>query len=158
MTQAKPLPSQAELKELFDYDPETGKLNWRKPPKRSKSKPGDEAGCLHRGYRLVGLRQSLYKVHRLIWMWVYGEDPIDKQIDHINGQRNDNRISNLRLVNQQQNNWNYTQALGYSFSKKENKWVAYIGKDGKLSRIGSFDCPLLARLAYLDAKQQLHTI
>jgi hypothetical protein len=99
---ARPLPSQAQLKELFDYDPETGELRWKIP--RGNRSPGSLAGTLDdKGYVFVRLFKKTYKAHRLIWVYVHGEDPSRLQIDHIDGVKSNNAITNLRLATPSQN-------------------------------------------------------
>lgn len=104
MTQPKPLPSLEELQERFNYDPETGQLTWKKPP-GFRAKPGDPAGYLTtKGYLRVKLGESHYRVHRLIWKLSHGEDPpAGMDIDHINRDRTDNRLANLRLATRSDN-------------------------------------------------------
>lgn len=87
------------LKDLLSYDPETGIFRWVKRTS-NRVNIGDIAGEIddhgHRGIRIDSYR---YRAHRLAWLWVYGRLPADDlQIDHINGERDDNRIVNLREV------------------------------------------------------------
>jgi hypothetical protein len=112
VTKPKPLPPQEELQERFNYDPETGQLTWKKPP-GFRAKPGDRAGYLTtQGYLRVKWGQSHYRVHRLIWKLVYGEDPTEGiEIDHINRDRTDNRLANLRLATPSENANNSSRVL-----------------------------------------------
>jgi hypothetical protein len=89
------------LRELLDYDPQTGNLIWRQ---KAHGRPaGEVAGCrTSRGYWRVGVDRVEYKAHRLVWLHVYGEWP-SKQIDHINRNACDNRIENLRDVTASEN-------------------------------------------------------
>ena len=107
VTKSKPLPSQKELQEKFNYDPETGQLTW-KISSSARIKPGDHAGHYSgKGYLIVKLNYSLYRAHRIIWKLAYGEDPpADMEIDHINRNGIDNRLSNLRLATRSQNSLN----------------------------------------------------
>jgi hypothetical protein len=149
----KPLPSQQELQHLFDYDPETGLFYWKNPT-HYLLKKGAEAGYRDNGYRSVNIDGSSWKLHRLVWMFVYGEDPGQMEIDHINGVKNDNRISNLRLATKRQNQHNQKHAKGFSFHKGRQKWQAKIKINGKDTYLGQFDCPLLAHLCYQDARRE----
>lgn len=99
-------PSQAELKALFDYNPETGILTWK--VKTSKSvKIGDVAGFKNsKGHLQVGINRIKYLAHRIIWIMCEGEIPSGYEIDHINMIKNDNRLSNLRLSTSSQNGMN----------------------------------------------------
>ena len=94
--------------------------------------------------------------HQFAWFYLYNE--IAEEIDHINGDKTDNRLENLRSVTHQQNMWNVKNALGYSFHKKIQKYMAYIVVDRKMKHLGYFNDKNLAREAYLNAKKQLHKI
>lgn len=92
-------PTADDVREQFDYDPETGEL-FRKRLRASNQRP--ETGALSNdGYMVAGINGGHQLVHRLIWVWVHGAWP-QKQIEHINGDRTDNRIANLRLRNPSQ--------------------------------------------------------
>lgn len=111
---AKALPSQEALRQLLDYNPATGVLTWRdrdvgmfpaKTPARSAALcrlwnarySGQEAlTCLSDGYKTGAIAGTNYKAHRVIWKMEAGQDP--DHIDHINGDRTDNRLANLRDV------------------------------------------------------------
>jgi hypothetical protein len=152
----KPIPE--EIREYIDYNPETGECVWKRVlPMSNHTKAGDEAGSLDKvhGYYQLRFSGKLYRLHRVVWYLHYGEQPGDKHIDHINGNRSDNRISNLRLVTQQENNHN-TAALGITYYARTGKWMSQIKVDNESKYLGYFDCPLMAGLAYKDAKRQLH--
>jgi HNH endonuclease len=151
----KPIPE--EIREYIDYNPETGECVWKKKTsKYSKVKVGDTVGHLSSdGYRSFKVSDNMYQLHRVIWFLYHGEDPGDKQVDHMNGNRSDNRISNLRLLTHQENQHN-NHCLGIHYSKNRRKWTAQIRLDGKKKHLGGWDCPLLAGLAYQDAKKELH--
>lgn len=89
--------------------------------------------------------------HRLIM-----NAPKDLQVDHINGNRLDNRKNNLRLATSQMNNHNNTVAKGYSFEKTRNKWSASIKLNRKKIHLGRYDTEAEARQAYLKAKKIYH--
>jgi hypothetical protein len=80
------------LRELLNYDPDTGVFTWRVRPVHSH-RVGDIAGSVRttRGYRLIGVAGRVYKAHRLAWLYMMGEWPKD-QIDHINRDPSDNRF------------------------------------------------------------------
>ncbi|MFB6311531.1 MAG: HNH endonuclease signature motif containing protein [Salinirussus sp.] len=91
--------SATEARRCFCYEPDTGILYWR--VHRGKATPGKEAGSteliggVH--YKCLGWSNRKYSVHRVIWLLVYGEWP-NGQIDHIDGDGTNNRLSNLRDV------------------------------------------------------------
>ena len=159
MVKVKPLPSQETLKHLFNYDPETGSLTWKNPnPQARRLKPGDKAGSINsQGYFLVTVNSESFSVHRLIWMFVYGEDPGEFEIDHINRIRDDNRISNLRLVTHSENLQN-TVAKGVYLDKRCKKFVAEIMCQGERIYLGLHNTEQEARRAYLNPKQKHHFI
>jgi hypothetical protein len=98
-TKTIPLPPVEELRRLFNYDPETGILT-NAIDRATNAKKGQEAGKANpssKGYKILGVNKRLYKAHRIIWKMHYGYEP-SHEIDHINGDRSDNRIANLRDV------------------------------------------------------------
>lgn len=107
----KPIPlSQTELETLFDYNPETGVLKHKHRLSASAQWnsrfAGKEAGWLQpdNGYIFISIHYRRYRAHRVIYKLFYGIEPTE--IDHINGDRADNRITNLRVVNRKQNTKN----------------------------------------------------
>lgn len=128
---------------LFKYDPETGTLTWKidKVP----VKEDDVAGSVNgRGYRYVKIRPHSYRVCRIVWYLMTGEWPVGV-IDHINGNKSDDRWVNLRECSQRQNMWNQkihshntSGVPGVSFHKRNNSWRAYIISDGKQIHLGYF--------------------
>lgn len=151
----KPLPNQEQLKSAFDYDGKNlvHKIN------HANTKAGEIAGFVNaNGYVVVRLLGKKFYAHRLIWVLVNGG--IDgKDIDHINGIRNDNRIENLRLATRQENNRNLNCAkknnkIGVlGVCKKGNRFVSQIQIGGKYKHIGSFKTIEEAAAAYVNAKQ-----
>jgi hypothetical protein len=94
------------------------------------------------------------KAHQLLW-FIY-KNEVSDQIDHINRNTLDNRLVNLRNVNQNQNQWNRSNTKGYT--KVRNKYRACIRCNGKRINIGYFDTEELARQAYLEYKSKYHVI
>jgi hypothetical protein len=141
---SKPLPSISELREAFDYFPDTGRIVW-KPRDRNLS--GVEAGHIDPsigGYRRVNFRGAFILAHRLALAIVNGEWP-DDEVDHINGDRSDNRISNLRCVSKLENlknksiyKNNRSGRIGVHWHKQHRKWAASIQCEGKRKMIGVF--------------------
>ena len=148
------------VKELLDYNPETGVFTWRQ--NRGRGRVGEVAGWVEReGYRRILVAGKKFKEHRLAWAVVYGEWP-DAQVDHINGVRTDNRITNLRLATRSQNAQNLrgpTSLNKHGFlgvRKNGNRWNAVINVDKQHVYLGCFKTPELAHTAYLTAKRDLH--
>lgn len=134
--------------EVFDYDPDTGKLFW-KINKPGKVKIGREAGGKDvRGYVQVSVSGHRYKAHRIIWDMMNPDDKLtpNDQIDHINHILWDNRISNLRKVGYRENGMNLSKVknntsgvTGVSFDRKRGKWKAAIQIDGRTINLGRFN-------------------
>lgn len=110
------------------------------------------------GYKCITVKYKNYLLHRVIAMLFLGLDINDtkQHIDHIDGNKNNNELSNLRIVTNQQNCFNRKASKGYY--KKYNKFVAQINKDGKYIYLGYFNTEEEARQAYLDAKLVHHII
>lgn len=150
------------LRKLFSYDPETGLFT--RIANISGAKVGTISGYTSaKGYDLIRVDNYLYRSHRLAWLYAYGSWP-ESQVDHINGIKNDNRLSNLRcctnaqnLQNQRKKANNTSGFIGVSFRKTINKFRATIGINGKYSHLGYFDTPEEAHAAYVEAKARLHT-
>lgn len=144
-----------ELIQLLSYDPSTGKFVWNVAPRRGIA-AGTSAGTPRPdGYQKIAIRERGYMAHRLAWFYVHGQWPAH-QIDHINGVRNDNRISNLREVTHAENLHNMPRARGYTWHKKDRKWQAQIQINGKYVYLGYFATEQEARDAYLKAKTIFH--
>ena len=105
-------------------------------------------GKIVKTYRLAG--------HHFAWFWVNGNVEIN-QIDHINRNKADNRICNLRNVTSQVNQWNRNEK-GYYYHKQAKKYCARIKVNCKPIYLGLYDTPEDARQAYLNAKQKYHVI
>lgn len=170
----KSTPSWGVLRELLDYKQETGKLFWRERP--SEYFPaGNELQWNGRyanteaftylspqGYYRGNLFDSSYNAHRIIWKWMTGEDsPL--QIDHINGDRADNRWSNLREANRAQNFWNAKRRSyntsgkkGVYFNKGKGKWDARITHYGRPVFLGRFETFEEAKTCRENAEQFYH--
>jgi hypothetical protein len=115
----------------------------------------------HGGYNQIGCNNNkIVSRHRIIAYTFLNLDinNTTKQVDHIDGVRLNNCLTNLRIVTNQQNHWNRTTAKGYSWNKRDKKWRSYIGVNGKLKNLGVFDTEKEARDAYLKAKEIYHII
>jgi len=120
---------------------------------------GDEAGCLKSdGYCQISVDGRLYKRHRLIFFMFNGYWP-KNDIDHINRDRSDDRIENLREATRSQNHRNserYENAKGYCFHKRRRKWHAQIRVNGKSIHLGYHDTEPEAEAAFIAARIQYH--
>ena len=118
---------------------------------------------IRKGYRHLQLyyekKYKTYKVHRVVAFAFLGLDINNPkiQIDHIDRDKLNNCVSNLRLVTNQQNMFN-TNAKGYYWNKQHHKWHSSIRLDGKQINLGYFDLEDDARQAYLIAKEKHHII
>jgi hypothetical protein len=155
----KPLVTHRRLLELLTYDPLTGLFRWRIRPS-GRIGAGEIAGNINpEGYRSMSLDRRFYKAHRLAWFYVHGVWP-PEQLDHINRQRDDNRIANLRLATNQQNNANSVRQRNNTSGFKgvyfhKQKWRAMIGISGKRVHIGFFSTPEIAHAAYLEKSREV---
>jgi hypothetical protein len=155
MTKPKPLPPIDELRKRLAYRSD-GVLIWKRPLS-CKIKPGHLAGTITNfGYLHVQFNKTKFVAHRIVWAIVKREDPLGVQIDHINENKLDNRIANLRKASREQNACNQKAVKGYYFSKRQKKWKAAIKLNGKRKHLGYFDDEEQARNAYLRAKEKLH--
>ena len=154
-----PLPSQERLKEALDYNPETGVFRWKKPSGK-KMKPGDIAGN-NEVYKHIKIDGVNYKAHRLAWMYMTGEDPLETKIDHDDRNPSNIRFSNLRKASDSENVFNSpvrsNNQLGIKgVYKKGNRYSAQITINYKSIRLGYFDTPEEAYRAYCDAADEYH--
>lgn len=154
-----PLPSQERLKELFNYNEETGDLIWKvKPSKRTKA--GDIAGSKEE-YIKIRIEGKAYRAHRLIWRYMTGEDPGELEIDHKDENKYNNAFINLRKATngQQQGNRsvrkdNKVRLKGVC--KVRNKYRAQIRCNGKHMHLGYYPTKEEAHKAYCEAADKLH--
>ena len=157
MAKPIPLPPQKKLQELFDY--RDGELYWKERINVSidLSKPAGDIDT--KGYRTIQIEGKLYKAHRLVWKYHYGKDP-KEFIDHIDGNKSNNNIKNLREATNQQNLFNRgpqkNNKLGIKGVKKQrNKYIATIEINGKRKHLGSFNTIEEARLAREESEKKL---
>lgn len=137
--------TQEDVRFLFNYDPDTGIITWKNTECKSV-RIGDVVGAKHKyGYLLVYAYGKNYPAHRIIWLYVHGNFP-EKEIDHINHIRDDNRICNLRSVTSSENSRNQTISsrnttgvTGVSFNKSKNKYQSQIRYRKKDIWLGTFD-------------------
>lgn len=156
---AKDLPSLERLDKLFSYNADSGTLYRRMCSGKLK-----EAGTLNQGYIRVGVDRNVFAAHRLCWKIYHRKDiPVGYEVDHINQDRSDNRISNLRLVTMSQNMRNKTKyrsnksgivgvAVRSDAREGTNRWRAQINVNGENIKLGSFKTKDEAIAARRDAE------
>lgn len=154
--------TQERLKELLNYDPETGVFTG-KTIRGNHDRRGVVEGRNYNadGYQRIILEGKQYLAHRLAWLYVYGYIP-KQGIDHKNTNTSDNRIDNLRLASKSENEANMgprnpgrlkgTHSYNY---KNAGRWIAQIMKDYKQIYLGIFDTEQEAHEAYMKAARQL---
>ena len=151
------------LRSALDYDPDTGFFRWKES--RGRVSAGQVAGCARKGsgYVRIGVDGEMYLAHRIAILFSTGHWP-KSQVDHIDGDPTNNRLSNLRECTQRENAQNVglpksntTGHPGVTFDASRGKYMAQIQKDGRRYGLGRFDTATAAETAYLNAKRELHT-
>lgn len=149
-----------KLRAVLDYDPTTGIFSWLRPS-CSHDKVGQKAGRNSGIQSQISIHGTRYLCARLAWLHVYGEWPTPL-VDHINGNRWDNRIINLRCADHRTNLENQrrpmvTNTTGFlGVTKHGARYRAKIGVNKKRVHLGCFDTKHDAYDAYLKAKRRLH--
>jgi hypothetical protein len=155
---------QKTLRELLCYDPQTGEFT-RRTTRCGRSKAGDHAGRVRKdGYIEFGIRcpgtkiDRTYLAHRVAWTYVYGTNP-KNDIDHIDGNRANNRIENLREATRRQNCMNRmtmpSEASLRGVTRSHGRrWLAQIQVAGKKKYLGTFATPEAAADAYRAAAKK----
>lgn len=152
-----------EIQKLIDYDPVTGLI------KSKISRPGVKAGSVMgtvrktNGYLQIGINRKLYYAHRLAMM-ISGYDIEGAQVDHIDGDKLNNRLANLRVSRNFENSQNIkgpyktntTGILGVKKANQKSGYVARISVKGKVIHLGTYDSADAAGAAYLKAKRKYH--
>jgi len=154
--------TQEQLKELLDYDPETGVFTWKKPPS-NRVRRGDRCAAICSvGYILIGVLGNKLYAHRLAWLYMTGSWP-EEQVDHINGVRHDNRWVNLRQADKMRNmrnsglrGHNTSGHTGVGFHRASGKWRAYLNDNNKTLHIGLFDSKSEALAARQKAAREMY--
>ena len=169
----RPLPTPEILRQLLRYEPETDKLFWLPPLRHMFAtqrgyaisvarRCGKEAfTTINHGYKTAAISGTTLYAHRVIWALNHGEWP-DRDIDHINGEKTDNRLCNLRLATRAENLLNTGPRVtsrsgrkGVHWTEKGGKWVAQIRSGGKTRTLGRFTEIEDAAAAYNKAAIEL---
>ena len=155
--------SQPELKQLLVYEPDTGFVLWKE--KRSNMPKNSKAGCKNgSGYMVITINSKTYRLQRVIWLYLFGHIPHGYYIDHINGNKTDNRLCNLRLATNSQNQQNrpapQNNSSGYrgvTWHKQAGKWMSRICIQNKRETLGLFDTAEEAYFAYKKRASEAYT-
>lgn len=140
----------------FFYDPSTGEF-YRKTPDGLR-----RLGFVNRdGYLVANIKRKIYLIHRIAWFYVTGEMP-KNDIDHIDGDRKNNKFDNIRSVTKAVNRQNLRSAMPFNktgllgVQVHHGKYRATINVAGTQIRLGRFDTKEEAHEAYLKAKRRIH--
>lgn len=152
--------TQARLNELLAYDAATGTFAWKRTRRGSKAQPGDVAGTLKtRGDISISVDGRLYKAHRLAWFMMMGRWP-KNDIDHADGDKTNNRITNLRDATRSQNNANrhghgaHPKGVDYESRLRKRPYRAKICVNRKIMYLGRFSTSAEAHTAYAAAAKR----
>jgi len=144
-----------QLKKRLSYNQVTGIF--------TRNSTGKETGSKKSRYVQISVKNKQYYAHRLAWMYIYGSFP-SLNIDHINGNKRDNRLSNLREATISENAQNRGKQVnntsgykGVYWAKKSKKWEASIRKNNKTIHLGLYATPQEAYEVYKKAAKVIHT-
>lgn len=171
---AEKILTQSYLRECVSYDKDTGIFYWRERPRSHfrtdrghkvflSQKAGKPVGTFNKEkYLIISIDKVQYYAHRLAWLYIHGYFPSDS-IDHINGDRGNNRIKNLREVTRAQNQQNLsghknnkTGIMGVFWCEELQSFIAYIQINKKRKHLGCFKSKADAINARLEAEKMLH--
>jgi hypothetical protein len=151
-----PLPSLDILKASIIYNPDTGELFRRKTGKPL-------ATVSKHGYGVLRIDRTQYRSHRVAYMLATGEDPGEMEVDHIDGNKLNNRASNLRLATRRENQRNRglskvnaTGVKGVTWNRETRRYVTRMRVGGRNMWFGSFPSLEEAGVAIRAAREQLH--
>lgn len=162
--------TQNQVKEILDYNPMTGIFTWKARPRSmfgtdvswrvwNAKHATTQAGTDGHGYRIISCFSKRFQMHRLAWLFMHGEWPAGC-IDHINHDPSDNRIENLRVVSNDENQRNReissnntSGATGVRRHRGSSRWEARIGFEGKFIYLGIF----LSKQKAIEARKKAET-
>jgi hypothetical protein len=148
------------VRDLFDY--KDGNLYWKNRPSTNKRDAGEKAGCLNgSGYEFIGLNNTRIVTHRLVFLYHHGYLP--EFVDHIDGNRSNNNIENLRSATKSQNNCNKSKQSNNTsgtpnlyWDKANKKWQVYVTVNRKKVFSARIADRELAELVASEARRKYH--
>jgi len=147
-----------DLHEYVEYNEHSGIFVLKKKIRKARIDIGSELGCEENGYIVIGFGRNRYKAHRLAWFFVHGYMP-EQQLDHINGNKSDNRLANLREASPSCNVRNQpiskSNSSGFTGVRKANKlgrYEAQIFINGSSVYLGIHDCVVEAALTRITCE------
>lgn len=156
--------TQKEAQELFHYDRETGLMWWikRRSNNTRLGTPFKFTNASH-GYIVIRINNKLELLHRVAWVYANGDIPAGMEIDHIDGDKLNNKLSNLRMSNHQENNQNKPMrpdnTSGYKGVWKRkgfNIWYADVQANNRKIRLGPFSSPESANKEAVKLRESMH--
>lgn len=156
------IPTQDRLREVLDYNRDTGLFTWKKSTRRIGNLVGSIAGTVRgAGYIYIGVDAfGQFAAHRLAWVWCFGDIPCGIEVDHIDGNPANNAIANLRLATSteqkrnkgvQRNNRSGLKGAFYHACRKGKKWRSQIKVGLNLVFLGYHETAEQAHQSYLAA-------
>ena len=165
--------TQEYLKECLNYNEVDGSFVWKSRPLShfncsnsfkmwNKRFSGKESGHIKKscGYLVICINDFRHQAHRLAWLYFYGDEP-SENMDHINHDRTDNRIVNLRIASHEVNGRNTSKyksntsgVSGVHWKKNSKKWCARFRMHGKVTNVGLFDDIKEAEIAIKKARTE----
>jgi hypothetical protein len=151
-----------DVDRVLKYDAVSGKFTWRVRTSIRVVVGGEAGSVTNFGYVSIRINGRAYQAHKLAWLVSTGCWP-DRDIDHINGDRTDNRFCNLREATRSQNNYNAKRRSdnksgykGVFWNTQRQRWHARVQREGKQIHVGFFKCPTAAFLARRKVAQEHH--
>lgn len=152
--------TQAYLRTILDYNGQTGRFTWLKPPKYDRDLLGQEAGCRSSGYVIIRIGNKKYQAHRLAWLYVHGSFPPTEETDHWDRDKCNNALDNLRPATRGQNQSNTIgrSKKGYPKGVRETsagRFQARITHENVAICIGQYGTANAANEAYFAEARRL---